>query len=166
MMEKDKYIFDFDYHKKQVYKLLLDIAKVEMKNKYYTPKIEEFHVGFEYERKSLSFEKKFTKGIIYAKFDNGIWDANIDFELSMLLDGAFEYRVKYLDKEDIESLELKCIIENQYIKDDITLLIDSDYFIQIIKDHYNEDAYLFQGTIKNKSELKKLLKQLGIWRKQ
>ena len=60
--------------------------------------------------------------------------------------------------EDIESLGFKQTIEDQYYKDDFELLIDDDLFIQIIKD----DGFVFQGTIKNKSEFKKLLIQTGI----
>jgi len=116
-------------------------------DKYYTPRVEEFYVGFRYES-------------IY----NDDW---IQDQITQVCDipeddlehnDGLETKVKYLDKEDIESLGFIQTIKDQYYKDDFELLIDDDLFIQIIKD----DGFVFQGTIKNKSELIILLKQLGI----
>jgi len=60
------------------------------KNKYYTPTIEEFHVGFEYELKT-----------------EGEWVSqtlDIDYSLNRVAGGlANNTRVKHLDQEDIES---------------------------------------------------------------
>ncbi len=87
-------------------------------------------------------------------------------------------RVKYLDREDIESLGFFChatdervfhsekgIIINigwgSPVKKGITLAIVSPVFDESKMSIVHEN-YLFNGTIKNKSELKKLLKQLGI----
>lgn len=88
-------------------------------------------------------------------------------------------RVKYLDKEDIESLgwvfKDKCQwdIPFTYSFSDIGIgevdnvkggwkLIYSKYgWCSIIKDCYGEVSH-FRGVIKNKSELKKLMVQLGI----
>jgi len=128
-------------------------------NKYYTPTIDEFHVGFEYEAFiNNSWQSKVMndyEDIIYFLFD-----MNAKTWLS-INEGIV--RVKYLDKEDIESLGFDCTSDDQYyLIDNYTLLIDNDYFLQILKDDFEEDIYLFQGTIKNKSELKVLLKQLGI----
>jgi len=57
-------------------------------NKYYTPEIEEFFVGFEYE--------------VYDKL-HGVWNKENNFFLQQ---GDFKdsIRVKHLDREDIESL--------------------------------------------------------------
>jgi len=141
-------------------------------DKYYTPVIEEFHVGFEFE--SNTFSTSFavldfqdpTKDVVsestptwiketFGLHHFSIWNSSYDFK--MVLDDN-RLRVKYLDKEDIESLGFKQTIKDQYYKDDFELLIDADLFIQIIKDN----GFVFQGTIKNKSELIILLKQLGI----
>jgi hypothetical protein len=107
-----------------------------MTDKYYTPEISEFHVGFEYE---------------YV-------------------------RVKHLDREDIESLgwvqnEFKgTIIKNEFvlknkpykrIGDNIKLYHYSGGDIHI-SCTYSELMTLFRGTLKNKSELKRLMVQLGI----
>ena len=125
-----------------------------MENKYYEPDVEDFCVGMIYETEQDELR--------------GIWEENTINtlrELEELCKYNSKYigkysniRVKYLDKEDIESLGFKQTIEDQYYKDDFELLIDDDLFIQIIKD----DGFVFQGTIKNKSEFKKLLIQTGI----
>jgi len=84
-------------------------------NKYYTPDISEFYVGFEYELYCRDVNptikngstvwlkswqaKTFTK----AEFERGVgFDRNLDLQDDWI-------RVRYLDKEDIESLgfELK-----------------------------------------------------------
>lgn len=134
-----------------------------MKGKYYTPRIEEFHVGFQYE--SLDSGNNTWNSVLLT---DKIMLQNLVFPLQNKQQGFLSYindelnknniRVKYLDKEDIESFGFIQTIKDQYYKDDFELLIDDDLFIQIIKD----DSFMFQGTIKNKSELKKLLIQLGI----
>ena len=93
----------------------------------------------------------------------------------------FSTRVKYLDKEDIDSLGFEKKYSPSYINDEIielyskgtendwyNLEFDDDILI-ITKCHlYNKTTgnwsqdSIFKGTIKNKSELKKILKQLGI----
>lgn len=83
---------------------------------------------------------------------------------------------KYLDKEDIESLGLgydnnaepipardypHALIPTAYAKEDWMLYhYEHDSVIWI--ENYKKDSFYFKGTIKNKSELKKLLKQLNI----
>lgn len=125
-----------------------------MENKYYTPTIDEFYVGFECEQ----------------KIDNK-WYEQIckDYYISILTNESFKpdwnsFRVKYLDKEDIESLGWKWDKHKAGFKnkDDIHLIywLDEDNK-EIVIEAYGE--CVFQGTIKNKSELKKLMKQLGIY---
>ena len=81
--------------------------------KYYIPVIDDFCFGFEYERKDwdkkgvLSWDKRCVKTIgqfntIYAN----LRDPKID---------GCSYRVKYLDKEDIESLDFKLDKEDKSI---------------------------------------------------
>jgi hypothetical protein len=140
-------------------------------SKYYTPSIEEFHVGFEYE----SHQDPRT--------DDG-WEKSIlgrqDFKYVMREDNDVDYRVKYLDREDIESLgweidktrldgetQLKFYKDNKclyYRKENHEIGIftidpsKNDYYSR-----YNVDpTRVHIIIIKNKSELKKLLKQLGI----
>lgn len=126
-----------------------------MRDKYYTPSIEEFHVGFEYEE-SYDKGKTWNKNRIEYFYEFEELKSTLDYDLT---------RVKYLDKEDIESLGFIYNHPDQYFKEDLVLLIDDDYFIQLFLDrkrNLSSNVYLFQGTIKNKSELIKLLKQLGI----
>lgn len=131
--------------------------------KYYTPDLSEFYIGFEYELQS-----------------DGIWfevacDLVCD-EISQIKEDIKngQIRVKYLDKEDIESLGFEqnhgIIGKNRFIKHPLN---DNDYTIMLMtifelvtifkfKEIITNNVPLFFGTIKNKSELKKLLIQLGI----
>lgn len=131
-----------------------------MRAKYYTPIIEEFHVGFEYEYQQ--YDNKW----IFQIFNR----SNLDNEF----DSYCKFRVKYLDKEDIESLGFKYKQgdETSYIKSNISIHIydknkwnTKENMINIFKKDKLRavgKTLLFSGIIKNKSELKKLLKQLNI----
>lgn len=149
--------------------------------KYYTPSIEEFHVGFEYEIYSEGlFEDSIEDfcGWYSYKFQQG--NCFRDFEDIKL--NLQQIRVKYLDKSDIESLGWKEAEETKEILQrfgrytvfecaNIFLTVYSDNMISIVvntgkvKLTPNEPmdlACIFNGTIKNKNELKTLMKQLGI----
>lgn len=126
-----------------------------MENKYYTPEIEEFHVGFEYEYNigQLWQEEIFNRGVGFAP--------NPTVE---------DCRVKYLDREDIESLGFKRIDPcrkdwEMYNVGDYAIRIKDgeDRFLRIFKfsQRYVMGEALFKGIIKNKSELKRVLKQIG-----
>lgn len=157
-----------------------------MDNKYYTPTIEEFHIGFEYEY----FEPVNNTGWVKAEihfFDEHNTTQDLHDNLK---EGVHRpIRVKYLDGEDIESL-------GWAIREDNTKLLVLDYekpFTNCDRKihnkvfiHYNlvskwglittgnrnythedEDKLdkaitRFCGYIKNKSELIKLMKQLNI----
>lgn len=163
-----------------------------MENKYYTPSIEEFHVGFEYERyekpyydyKKEFVGKKDQLGYIikdylptdYICMKSGWTKETFDIEDKLPnvqwinKDGILEplcteTRVKYLDKEDIESLGFKQSTSDNYWYD----YKNNKYWLYkewekdwrwIISDEESEIS--FAGSIKNKSELKRLLKQLNI----
>lgn len=148
--------------------------------KYYTPEIEEFNVGFEFEFEVRGFNSGWTKDIIFARFNNG-WECNLDNTLAMFEDGCFGYRVKYLDSEDIESLgfhtdkerhwEYRELYKSGNYSIEITLP-SRKMIIRTIDDEKDPDHFhgyeipklktIFEGYIKNKSELVKLLKQLCI----
>ncbi len=138
-------------------------------SKYYTPEIEEFFVGFEYESKYLPKDEKFYK----AEFEEGsICKMSKDSE----------YRVKHLDREDIESLGGKIIkvrdggfnaqiytsdysfLDITYDSDTHKIYIEGFYQTKMVakKTEGYDSHTIFQGIIKNKSEFKKLLKQLNI----
>ena len=156
-------------------------------DRYYTPSIEEFHIGFEFEEKPKGCTE--FEGWVKQTIHKGGSSIENHFNSSKL-------RVKYLDQEDIESLGFikytnNSVGENinvvktinsiefdlQNIKAfhkavgsraimakgfDIDILLNVDtntvHIFDITKDKYP----IFKGTIKNKSELKKVLKMLNI----
>jgi hypothetical protein len=140
-----------------------------MQNKYYTPSISEFHVEFECE-----INANYTTTTHFIKY---IIVENDPFNIPNLLKKG-DVRVKYLDKEDIESLGFVCTgdigIESEFQKyeDNYTWIVLETSFdneitiereVDVNKDGYVTATYtLFKGKIKNKSELKRLLIQLGI----
>tara|TARA_R110000765_G_scaffold26628_8_gene64947 strand:+ start:1074 stop:1544 length:471 start_codon:yes stop_codon:yes gene_type:complete len=156
-----------------------------MQKTYYTPKIEEFHVGFEFEV------------LMYYKNDP-VWidrtfcntDSVQSIEMSHSKDS---FRVKHLDREDIESFsktdfpEVKFEYDNnsepipsrdgKYLCPTAYALDDQLHSGELwMLYHYEEDnmvwieyikdcggmGYIFKGIVNNKSELKRILKQLGI----
>lgn len=136
-----------------------------MENKYYTPDISEFYVGFEFEVLSNVTQQWVKQIFEYPFYRKG------------LINNIEEFRVKYLDSQDIESLEFKAIkqiIDIKFIKKsefNINGFIYSE--VEIIKGLIGDILYvqalnekeirpLFEGEIKNISELKKLLTQLNI----
>lgn len=153
-----------------------------MGNKYYTPTIEEFHVGFECEWRR--FEEDWHGGKINSSIE--LYDAAIEYEAGE--NQTYEYRVKYLDKEDIESLGWEFVslkydgnkirkLKKEYLNKDITSLksweieycyyymdynFDTNHLVIHNDQEYSASYVWFDGIIKNKSELKLLLKQLGI----
>ena len=173
-----------------------------MESKYYTPAIEEFHVGFEYEVFDNRYEYKVEKisetklrvlsdpvvATVWFKEVYGIDSllyiedsSDIRSNLSSYIENN-NIRVKYLDKEDIESLGFikvkdyssSCTL--QLTNNDCDLIaeidLDDDCNCEIekfdvcgvepngFKDYCS--SVVFKGVIKNKSELVKLLKQLDI----
>lgn len=162
---------DFSEYDKSIKKLM------GVKDKYYTPTIEEFHVGFEYELKRLN---SWDKDIISID-DLASSYGNPDGIAVKLKEGRV--RVKYLDQEDIESLgfgnkkraaldwyQLEKRIEDNYNsygywRNFHLVHGDDKNTVNILAYEYgfnDSPNTLFQGIIKNKSELKRLLKQLGI----
>lgn len=150
-----------------------------MKNKYYTPTIDEFHVGFEFEYNTMSECGSSTKYVknVFKSTDN------VDNLFKDLPNDWYDLpRVKYLDKKDIESLgftnknhkEIPSKFSYYKIIDDSNiykiqvywdmLLEERENLIRIYKGRFHKYPYreIFRGDIKNKSELKRLLKQLNI----
>ena len=143
-------------------------------SRYYTPTIEEFYVGFEYRICDIE-----TAHYGMCIFQDGQSVQN-------LLDGDYgEVDVKYLDKEDIESLGF--INTKQYSDEMVFQLHTSDYEFYELTWQFEDDSTIiiecwsqekmvakvlpketwghvdiFIGHVKNKSEFKKLLTQLGI----
>ena len=119
-------------------------------SKYYIPEISEFHVGFEYEWLNENSD--------WIKEDSPIEITKEGYEKQ-----TYGLRVKYLDKSDIESLG--------WVYDDSqpklqwfrfkTYKLIWEFNKIIIWDN-NQQNMLCKVPIKNKSELKRLMKQLEI----
>lgn len=127
--------------------------------KYYTPTIEEFHIGFEYEvqqMEELCGSLTYTEE--YASFNYEFGD-EINLE---------RVRVKYLDQEDIESFGFKLWTHKgnelgfmrNTDKEGSTWIHRIEGKIKISTTF--PDTTLYLGIIKNKSELKRVLQQLEI----
>ena len=143
-----------------------------MESKYYTPTIEEFHFGFEYQVLVTNVWCKFFCGL------EGPINASIPYN-----NVKETFRVKCLNTEDIESLLFPLGFRKEdityasgteiYIKGDIynkaiQISLLNDGTVKITKYDFkgenNRDSYytIFIGIIKNKSELKTIMKQVGI----
>jgi hypothetical protein len=130
-----------------------------MDNKYYTPEIEEFHVGFEYE---VNYgENRWVEEKLHSKPQ----------VVTLPYMNLENIRVKHLDKEDIESLGW------EFHQQDHSRCLSSFWnkknnFLRLTLKYKNSIPYVsiyhYEGwetpdmKIKNKSQLKKLLKQLDI----
>ena len=158
---------------------------MENNTKYYTPSIEEFHVGFEYEY--CDYQSEEPSEWYAARFGCDYKKAH-DIGLHNCLSFTYEeweyilqdfinkeyVRVKYLDKEDIEDLgfiyDNKLKFPKGKYKTTVVEYVNDIYCLSTFDNHeimiseYCDGVFdkLFEGTIKNKSELKRVLKQLGI----
>jgi hypothetical protein len=151
-----------------------------MKSKYYTPEIEEFCIGFEYE---VVYEDNSVYKYIFGEdLENS--DGFIPWisPNTLLTYLAKKYiRVRYLDREDIKSLgftdkDLNIPTKfSFYKKTDNNIIYEiktywdmdrtkRENLIRVFKGTLHNYPYteIFRGNIKNKSELIKLLKQLEI----
>lgn len=149
-----------------------------MENRYYTPKIEEFYIGFEYE---------VGDSALYKNIKCWYPEKIISFHDLQDINRYQHQRVKYLCKDDIKSLGFKDesilhptvrIYGSEYKNqngDNINLLyversnwcliFAGEFGMTTWWDENNEfrtSGNIFAGYIKNKSELKKLLKMLNI----
>lgn len=136
-----------------------------MKNKYYTPDISEFYVGFEFEEDDNN-SNQWTQDMVTLPGDLDYYDDLIKEE---------NIRIKYLDQEDIESLGFKYIKTQpglnedyfEYMQEEFSkYYLEFDYDTKYLRTYFSleeGDSTIFAGVIKNKSELKKLLKQIGYY---
>jgi len=143
------------------------MEELEQKDKYYTPSLEEFFVGFEFEH--FNYEGKLVSNPKWNKKD---WNKEIcDADWFNILldeyehdeDAVKDYRVKYLDVEDIESFGFKPDPSGERYFE----LGGYQLYVNIHPIHnitiYNEAAtIIFQGTVKNANELKKVLQMIGV----
>ena len=168
-----------------------------IEDKYYIPTIEEIHVGFEFESKEgykLKIKDINSLHDFIELNDFKINSYKAEYSINTEL-----YRVKYLDKEDIESLGFSPRLErstaraghdseNSFIfKKELTfplfenmpdlkivyliykgpndrsvLYLTRNRYVGIDDNIMLPEIQLFNGYIKNISELQQLLHQLGI----
>jgi hypothetical protein len=153
--------------------------------KFYVPDISEFHVGFEYEHlpkrylwflNGLGPKDTWIKETFYAGAgDDG--ESEI-YELDALIDDK-AVRVKYIDREDIENTLCELKLEKnlswrvgrcsdsfqEYVTEKHTILYglrSLRVIIELLSSPNNNGGVVFCGDINNKSELKKILKMVGI----
>lgn len=142
-----------------------------MENEYYTPSIEEFHVGFEYE--ILATDKPIIM------WEKEIFAITTHDDLKIIDDEIREslIRVKCLNKEDIEEVGFEYVggcmdgRTNQLFNKELNgkiFQIECSFKaicqVQIkIFVPYGEDVIIVKSiSIRNKPELERLLKQLDI----
>lgn len=152
------------------------------KEEYYTPEIEEFHPGFEYEK--LMHAPNWTK-LIKPPKDLYEWVKANSFTTEGAMKGVKneKYRVKYLDKDDVMDLGMSLTEEKPSPFTGFPLYLfhtnhedgfntGTDYYLEMLDSNlvqltistygsYDtfENTMLFK--IKNKSELKDLLTKVG-----
>jgi len=158
-------------------------------NKYYIPEIEEFHQGFEYEvwYSSAYTEEKWIKETFEFYDKDEIYHYDCVDLIPSFKNYSDSIRVKYLDREDIESLGWKMDLVRSKIIGNFAGKLNNFYLqyypylpengwdngliynplrvVNVIKFNTNPEnkQHLFNGIIKNKSELRKLMKQLDIY---
>ena len=137
---------------------------MEEKDKYYTPRLEDFLYGLEYEVRTKTGWHKCVFG---QEFNDVMrpeehWSAPFKELIK-----AESIRVKRLDKEDVEQL---CTRLWQIPEDSFEFEFHIDFYdgnagtVTFDDNNVVEDLYLFNTRLeaKNKSEFKKLMEQLNI----
>jgi len=148
--------------------------------KYYKPELHEFHIGFIYE--FLNGENWEEDEVTIKDYQSPrITEGGLSWFDEEIIGGIRDYRVKYLDQQDIEDLGFEVFnkeenldkicpsiwVHFKYKKDKLNQI-----YCQLHPYHYlrNKGITLnmklrygnFKCVVKNKSEFKRLLKQLNI----
>lgn len=145
-----------------------------MEDKFYTPKIDEFYIGFEFEEE---FKNPNHRKLIKPLEDKYEWvKLNLDtsHSLSRITSKIKQnrIRVKYLDESDLIELGWNKTADNSYesnARDTLTVIRFSDEKGRLLICEESFSKIVFKGTlitrqawIKNKSEMKKLMQMLNI----
>ncbi len=155
-----------------------------MENKYYTPSINEFHPGFEFELLEHTHDEPYGTwtesiyGNLLINKTGGMFSTDLKIALEWIKEE--EVRVKYLDREDIESLGWAYVPDTSqgdgnfrwfdefsfghYVFSYWGKLDDPNWQKESLRGliMWAKSEMQFRGYIKNKSELKRLMVQLGI----
>lgn len=139
-----------------------------MRSAFYTPAIEEFHVGFEFE-----FLNNKQKIFFVTEEENKWLKTEMPFigvlsELKnirkLILDK--QVKVKRIDKDDCISLGLKLKVwdngSGYFEIGNYTIgIYGTDLFCTVSQNDYGNNIIRFSGDLKNKTELKRILRQVG-----
>jgi len=170
----------------------LPATKASIDSRYYVPEIGEFHPGFEFEYRPriylgvmahmtlpITYEKEWKKAEFRKRLEDPDFPGELHFDdpAEMYIGDVVRavendaIRVKYLDEADILNLggfPAGAPFEGSYAVD----LNDDDFLISmyernIVKisktgKNWKIRDKVFEGVIKNKSELKRVLKQVGV----
>jgi len=148
--------------------------------KYYTPTIDEFYIGYEYEYLSTSYSPIIVDHtddtIEFSEEKYEIWKKQIlEIPKSYQPDGVLEYlsallsnkqiRTKYLDREDI--LDLGFTEESYFFGVDEKYYQNNKFYLSQNKNLTwsitDVDTIIYYyGNIKSKNELKTILKFLNV----
>jgi hypothetical protein len=139
-----------------------------MENKYYTPSIEEFHVGFEYEAVT-------NPNITNLNWSKRLVDMHSNLVAYSAMIGSGLVRVKFLDRQDIEELGWgysETYSENEIFTKKVTIIrgeydaylhyVEYTKWVMIYLKNETESHTVFAGTIRNKSQLRQLMAWLNI----
>ena len=144
-----------------------------MNDKYYQPTIEELLIAIINKEsiyqsiKNEIQEIRFIgsiENILYDFIKNNDVRYMYDFENNIITEHSVNtklYLLKYLDKEDIISLGGKPTLLPYQFEFDLYKLICRDQPYQYIIESMRYQDQVFVGEIKNKSELKRILKQVN-----
>lgn len=145
-------------------------------SRYYIPKINEFSIGFNYLARYWTAYPEIDK---YENWGERVFPT-ILFKIEDIADSIDRklLKVKYLNKEDLESLNWEHTYENEFkynVKESFTntffklnfTLLGETPWLKIVlviphtKNHTTENQ-IFEGKVKNINEFEKLMEQLGI----
>jgi len=143
-----------------------------MIGKYYTPELSEFYIGFEF------YEENIGGDLVQKTIGSVSMLLKINKELNEFKDEEDEeqpIRVKYLDREDIESLGFidsdwivpkaggswRIIVRNFDLPCERIVTVLTKNHVRDGSGDFKELPMLYRAKIKNKSELEKILKQIG-----
>jgi hypothetical protein len=151
---------------------------------YYFPTVEDLRIGYEYESKNAAYEDdtQWRKYTIEYREEDGTYTYQLCNEIHMLDDGAFEYRVPVLSREQIEAEGFDFVqtngMTNWYISKgfaghvaggykiysaELIHIITPDYnTIKVIADIEGSREVLFEGFCPTINEFRVILKQIGI----
>lgn len=139
---------------------------METNNKYYKPEAHEFHLGFEGQ---IKYNNKYEDFIVdFSPIDNEMALVCKHVGYCLIMTEEFSYqdiRVKKLDEQDILSLGFKKIDNGWYntsSKGNGYEILYNKKRLIITYGQHELSLTKFNGFLKNKSELKRILTQIGI----